>query len=419
MAGPAPTPRSRGTVVGRVRPNPPRSSTGARGWRPRSRRSTSRPGRCRRPSAPSSRRVVRHATPTSSPPATRRGASDGRLVAVAIALVAALVGGAIAVVQRQDAQSAQGVAEAATSHARASRRWSGAPSRCGRRSATRPRCSTIEAFRLSDTPRTRSALLSHVHRRAAVLRHPPCSRVRPAARASSCPTACRRTPSISTAGCARTGWTTDRSATPCRRSATASDRSAVLVASPDGRLLAQASRVDLDDGPTAVGIFDTATGTLAVRADRRRRHGVVGRVHRRRRSTRAGDRRGSSPARHRQRVGGGGRIEPGSHRASRWTTRVAPEPAAAAPAGPLWRPPAVAIERPRRRRRLGRRFAADVRRRHVRAESHHRGPTRDGVRDLAARRRDAPHRRPTRDRARRSHHRGGRLAARPERLVDR
>ena len=120
---------------------------------------------------------------------------------------------------------------------------------------------TIEAFRLSDTPRTRSALLStftdeprfyDTHRLpgetggAGIVMPDGVSAY-----------------SVDLDGRMRPYGLDDGSlgnALPAV--GTASDRSAVLVASPDGRLIAQASRVDLEEGPTEVGIFDAATDAL-------------------------------------------------------------------------------------------------------------------------------------------------------------
>ena len=356
--------------------------------------------------------------PTSSPPATPHAASDGGLPRSQSLLVAALVGGAIAVVQRQDAQSATGRCRGG--HAHRSDRGAGRPRRVAAGDAAR-RGSAPDDRGLPPVRHaaTRSALLSTFTDEPRSTT-PTVFPVRPAARASSCPTACRHTPSISTAGCARTGSKTDRSAMPYRPSA---PRRIVqrcwwhrptVVSSPKHR------GPSSSDGPTEVGIFDTATGHLAVRADRRRRHGVVGRVHRRWRldlrwrSARKLAWSSSTAPRGRR-----------SHRAREspclpmdygvWP----PEPAAG---GCRSDPLAISgrgRERQRRHRRLGRRLAADVRRRHVRAEPHDRDPTRrrhprSGRSTMG---RSSPP--ADGDRARRSRHRGGRVAARPGRLVDR
>ncbi len=263
-----------------------------------------------------------------------------RLVAVAIALVAALVGGAIAVVQRQDAQTAQGVAEGATRAARIEALVGRAESlRATQRDAAA--LLTIEAFRLSDTPRTRSALLStftdeprfyDTHRLpgetggAGIVMPDGVSAY-----------------SVDLDGRMRPYGLDDGSlgnALPAV--GTASDRSAVLVASPDGRLIAQASRVDLEEGPTEVGIFDAATDTLrfapivvdgtvwsaAFTADGARLALAIGEEARLLViDSASGEEIASSP---------GVTVPPVDY-------AVAPEPAATSAGRTLWRSPAVAI----------------------------------------------------------------------------
>ena len=230
-------------------------------------------GRDGRPtsSGRSSRPVGRPATPRSSPPGGPRGGSGADSTAVAVALVVALVGGAVAFVQRRAAlEAADERRGRRTLRAQIEALVGRAESLRGTQRDTAALLA-VEAYRLADTPRTRSALFGTFTDERAVPRRPPLRRAT-GARAGSCmPDGELGLPHR------RTGrlrpYDLDTGALGDALPAVGDgDRFPVLAASPDGRLLASASRSDPRDGPTAVGVIDTATGSLAFDPlDRRRR----------------------------------------------------------------------------------------------------------------------------------------------------
>jgi DNA-binding SARP family transcriptional activator/WD40 repeat protein len=186
--------------------------------------------------------------------ASRRTARRLRrlLVAAAVALIVALVAGAIAVVQRgqADANAAEAQIEALVGRAESLRQTQ-------RDTAA---LLAVEAYRLADTPRTRSALLSTF---------------------TADPTFydARRIPDIGGAGIVMPdgesayvvdeegrvrsyGLETGSLGDPFPAVGDMTAGASVLAASDDGRWLAQAWRSNLGGVRTAVGVFDTSTGSL-------------------------------------------------------------------------------------------------------------------------------------------------------------
>ena len=201
--------------------------------------------------------------------AARRTASRlrRRLTAVAVALVVALVAGAIALVQRNQADQSRAAADAAADAAQASERDAQIEALVGRAESLRQTqrdtaaLLAVQAYRLADTARTRSSLFGtftdderflDAHRFdaergssgivlpdgvTAYLTDPE-GRLRPYDLDAG-----TLGPALPEVG-------------------SAVDRFPVLTASPDGRYVVQASRADPSVGPTAVGVFDSTTGSL-------------------------------------------------------------------------------------------------------------------------------------------------------------
>jgi DNA-binding SARP family transcriptional activator/WD40 repeat protein/tRNA A-37 threonylcarbamoyl transferase component Bud32 len=175
------------------------------------------------------------------------------LVAVAAALVVAVVAGAIAVIQRRRADD----------NARSARIEALVGRTESLRAAQRDAAAllAIEAFRLADTPRTRSALLATFTDQAGFYdaqwlegEGGGAGIVMPDG-----------TSAYVVDGSARLRpYDLDGGAlgTPLPMIGEASG-SSLLAASLDGRWLLQASRADFDDGPTTVAVFDTRSATLS------------------------------------------------------------------------------------------------------------------------------------------------------------
>jgi len=192
----------------------------------------------------------------------RRRVKRLRLVLVATSVLAAvaIALGAIAVVQRNEARDARSAADQSSRDARIEALVGRSESL---RSTQRDVAAllAIEAYRLADTPRTRSALFATFTNDEHFL------------------DAHHFEGERGTSGIVmpdgRSAFLTDQRGRLHRydiesgdlgdllpQVGSGQDRFPVLVASEDGRLLVQAARADPSSGPTSVGVIDTETGSL-------------------------------------------------------------------------------------------------------------------------------------------------------------
>jgi WD40 repeat protein len=189
------------------------------------------------------------------------------LVAAATALVVALVAGAVAVVQRRQADDNATEAKLQAARAEAAATEAQIEALVGRAESLRQTqrdtaaLLAVEAYRLADTPRTRSALLAtftaqpsfyDAHHLAGDLGG--AGIVMPDGESAYVVDATGRVRPY--------GLDTGSLGDPLPAIGDGNPGNSVLAASADGRWLAQAWRADLREGPTTVGVFDTSTGTL-------------------------------------------------------------------------------------------------------------------------------------------------------------
>jgi WD40 repeat protein len=210
----------------------------------------------------------RHARDADVRSAQRTGRRLRRLLtAAAAALVVALVAGAVAVAQRRQADDNAAEAEVQAQRAEAAATDAQIEALVGRveslRQTQRDTAAllAVEAYRLADTPRTRSALL------ATFTAHPMFY------------DAHRLPGEVGGAGIVMpdgesaylvddTGrlrsyvLETGSLGEPFPAIGDITAGASILAASTDGRWLAQARRATVGDGPTTVGVFDTSTGSL-------------------------------------------------------------------------------------------------------------------------------------------------------------
>ena len=267
LADAAAAPRRLRPGPGTTEAVPTPSCTGGRGWKRRSRRSTST-GESRPDLERDFVEAGRHARDAEVRSARRTARRLRRLlVAAAAALVVALVAGAVAVVQRRQADDNATEAEVQAERAETAAAEAQIEALVGRAESLRQTqrdtaaLLAVEAYRLADTPRTRSALLATFTDRPDVLRRPPPGGRRRRGRHRDA----RRRVGVRRRRQGRLrpyGLDTGSLGDPLPAIGDMTAGTSVLAASADGRWLAQAWRSDLGDGPTTVGVFDTSTGSL-------------------------------------------------------------------------------------------------------------------------------------------------------------
>ena len=210
----------------------------------------------------------RHARDAEIRSAHRTGRRLRRLLlATAAALVLALVAGAVAVVQRGQADENAAEAELQAERAETAAAEVQIEALVGRAESLRQTqrdtaaLLAVEAYRLADTPRTRSALLATFTDQPTFYDAHHLSGsvggggiVMPDGESAYV---------VDDKGRLRPyGLETGSLSDPFPAIGDMTAGNSVLAASADGRWLAQAWRADLRDGPTTVGVFDTSTGSL-------------------------------------------------------------------------------------------------------------------------------------------------------------
>jgi DNA-binding SARP family transcriptional activator/tRNA A-37 threonylcarbamoyl transferase component Bud32/WD40 repeat protein/molybdopterin-guanine dinucleotide biosynthesis protein len=189
------------------------------------------------------------------------------LVAAVTALVVALVAGALAFVQRRQADDNAAEAQAQAGRAETAAVEAQIEALVGRAESLRQTqrdtaaLLSVEAYRLADTPRTRSVLLGTFTDQAGFYdarrlegRGGGAGIVMPDGAAAYIVDDARRLRPY--------GLETGSLGDPLPAIGDAPGGISVLAASADGRWLAQAWRSDVGEGPTTVGVLDTSTGSL-------------------------------------------------------------------------------------------------------------------------------------------------------------